>query len=173
MCTLLVRHYDSDARQLAAQSDLESTNIETFMRLNNFSNLRTGLEQLVEKIEGITPQCPPAFRSQEHKLRFLRNAVKFQPWAKQAIAQMTTARYGFNSFVTALYECLTLAVETKDHSGSIQLGPSTAPTTAPTYYQQYGRPPPSMKRPGLKVPQGRVPYDTRARRTHLGEMESQ
>jgi len=45
------------------------------------TDLDTVLTTLVEKINVFTPQCPAHFRSDEKKLRFLRNAVIREEWA--------------------------------------------------------------------------------------------
>lgn len=120
MCDLLLRQYDSDARQLSVQSELESTTLEAVMVRENLTDLQRGLSRLIETVEHLTPQCTPAFRSERNKIRFLRSAVLLQPWAKPAISQITVANYDFHQFATALHEGLTLAIETKEHTGALQ-----------------------------------------------------
>ena len=63
-------------------------------------------------------------------IRFLRSAVLDREWAQSPVSNITTARYTFNSFVTALREQLQLQAE-KRSCGSI----------AHTMYQRYGRAP--------------------------------
>jgi len=89
----------------------------------------------VEKINSLAPQCPTGFRSDENKLRFLRNAVLTEPWASQAISQITTSRFTYNGLATALREQLQLSEEKKALAG-----PSR------TMFQQYGRNPQQVSR---------------------------
>ncbi len=72
-----------------------------------------GLTKLVEHIERLVPQCPPGFRSNENKIRFLRKAVLGFDWALVPIRNIVSHRYKFNAFVTALHESLQLATELK------------------------------------------------------------
>jgi len=135
LASVMVEEYDSDARQLAVHSELDRITLARVMSDNDIADLDTGLTTLVEKINVLTPQCPAHFRSDENKLRFLRNAVIRQEWAQPAISQITTARFSYNALVTALREQLQLSEEKKE-----LLNPSR------TMYQQYGRNPRSIPR---------------------------
>ena len=96
MCDLLLRQYESDARQLSIQSELESTALEAVMVRENLTDLRRGLSRLIEIVEHLTPQCTPAFQLERNKISFLRSAVLLQPWAKPDISQVTVANYDFH-----------------------------------------------------------------------------
>ena len=101
---VVLDEYDNDARQLAAQSELERFTFDQAMEEVDSKSLDAGLSCLVDKINVLTPQASPEFRSEEHKEIFLRKAVLHATWASTPIAQMTTARFTFNRFVTALRE---------------------------------------------------------------------
>lgn len=152
LCKMVVEHYDSDARQLSVQAQLETMTLDSFMLQNEITDLTTGLDKIVEHIEILTPQCPFAFRNEPNKLRFLRSAVKNQSWALQSIGQITAAKYSFNDFVTALHEGLTLAVETGTHSGTLRNTPLLQHQLGRTLYQQYGRMPPAPYKNGPRPP---------------------
>lgn len=132
LAEVMVREYDSDARRLAIQSELEILTMEKFMRDREITDDATGLAKIVEHINVLTPQGPPNFRSENNKIRYLRHAVLTKPWAERAIGNITTAKYSFNSFVTALREQLQLEVE----KGLRASDPSST-----TFYQRYGRHP--------------------------------
>lgn len=129
---VMLTEYDSDARQLEAQAEVESLSLETLMEQEEITNLNIGLDHLITKINTLTPQCPREFRSNKNKVRFLRSAVIKQRWADQAVGQITTAKLNYNQFVTALREQLQLHLERSSQD------PET-PTS--TLYQQYGRKP--------------------------------
>lgn len=110
----------------------------------NLMNLRSSLSRLVENFEYLTAQFPSVLL--QDKTRVLRCVVPLQPWADQALAQMTVADYNFHQFVTALYEGLTLPIWTRyrdyiaqwyppthafnAHSGSTKVSWTIRPTAA-------------------------------------------
>eukprot|EP00171_Calliarthron_tuberculosum_P000598 IDg598t1 len=76
-----------------------------------------GLKKLVDHISQLSPQSPAEFRSEPQKIRFLRNAIVDLDWAHQPLSQCTSAKYTYNSFVTALREALQLHMEKQRRSG--------------------------------------------------------
>jgi len=133
--SVMVKEFDSDARQLAVHSELDRITLERVMAEAEITDTDSGLTALVEKINILTPQCPPNFRSEDNKTRFLRNAFLRHGWAEPAISQITTARFTYNAFVTALREQLQLSEEKK-----------ALLSTSKTFFQRYGRNPGLVRR---------------------------
>lgn len=115
LVALMVKEFDSDARQLQVQSDLAVLRFGVFVAANNITADSAGLTAIVNEINHLVPQCPPEFRSQSNKMRFLRTAVRDVHWAYQPVSQLTTQKCTFNAFVTALRESLHLQTEIKSH----------------------------------------------------------
>ena len=142
MASMMVREYNSDARQLHVKGILEGLRLQKFMAEHNIANVSQGLTKLINLIEELTPQCQPQFRSDAHKVSFLRKAILGYAWAKGPISNIITSRYTFNAFVTALRESIQLENEI-----SLASNTSTFHTLATdTHYQQYGRHPKSVRK---------------------------
>ena len=139
LADMMIEEYDSDARQLAVQSELEKLRIEKYMKEKEITTVSEGLSSLVDRLNALTPQCPKNFRHDSNKIRFLRSAVVGHPWASRAVGQITTAKFTFNTFVTALREGLQLHEEETANS-------SLGTIVSETMYQQYGRVPYSRNR---------------------------
>ena len=133
LCELMRKEYDSDARHRAVQSELEKLRIEKFMYERDITAISQGLTSFVDQINSLAPQCPNHFRHDSNKTRFLRAAVVGHPWASRTIRQITTLKFTFHIFVTALQEGIQLHEEESKHYTS---------TVLPTNYQRYGREPP-------------------------------
>ena len=103
--------YNSESRQLMLQHKLENLIPAKFMDENSISSTSVGLTKLIDRLHPMTPQCPPNFRDDAHKLNYLRSAVKGLPWAKNSISNITTHKYDFNRFVTSLRESLLIEEE--------------------------------------------------------------
>ena len=139
---LMKREYDSDSRQLQIQSTLECLNLDAFMSVRSLTTHSDGLTKLVEHHELLTPQCPPGFRSDENKIRFLRKAFLSCEWALAPIRNIVSHRYKFHSFVTALHESLELTNELKDvHSPAYptRIAEMDEEQAADVFFQRYGR----------------------------------
>ena len=136
MRNVMINEYDSDARRLQVQSELENLRLADLMAEKSITDQSAGLTELVDKINSMVPQCPPEFRSEQNKIRFLRGSVLGMPWASNPIAQITTAKYSFNGFVTALRESLQLMRE----QVRIKPMPSRAFSNE-VLFQRYGRDP--------------------------------
>ena len=59
----------------------------------------------------LAPQLPTGFGDDVHKTRYLGRAVLGQPFAQQPISQITSSRYSFTQFTTAMKENLQLREE--------------------------------------------------------------
>ncbi len=143
------REYDSTARQIQVQSELETLDFRRFMASKGITEESSGLKQLVDHINNLFPQCPSDFRSEPEKLRYLRNAVVDVEWAHQPVSQCTSAEYTFNRLATALREALQLHLEKQRRSGR-PLGTHIVedhsdPAMGNTLYGEYGRHPRHVK----------------------------
>lgn len=114
-----LKEYDNHVRQLAAQAELEYITIDQVMKERELTDLDSGLTKPVDKINALSHQAPPQFRSDEQKKRFLHKAVLLQSWAETFILQMTTTWVAFNRLVTALREPIQLEDERKTLSVNV------------------------------------------------------
>ena len=69
------------------------------------------LTKIVSHIDKLSPQCPPDFRQDAHKLSFLRAAVIGKPWAKVPITKADSGGISWNEFVTDLHAAISLETE--------------------------------------------------------------
>lgn len=111
IATQMRRHYNSESKKLQLQSEMDSLDLTTFMHKHQLVDFGTGLTKLVDYINALAPQLPTGFGDDPHKTRYLRRAVMSLDWAQQPISQVTTARYTFVQFITALQESLQLQEE--------------------------------------------------------------
>lgn len=105
------RSYNSETRKLQLQPEMDSMELSSFMHKHKLSNFAEGLAKLLDCIDVLAPQLPKGFGDDQHKARYLRRAVMRYDWAQQPISQLTTARYTFTQFITALNESLQLQEE--------------------------------------------------------------
>ena len=77
----MITEFDSDANQLEAQNSLELLTLEKIMREDDESDPKVALENLIIRINNLTPQCPKEFRSEKNMIRYLRQAVLQENWA--------------------------------------------------------------------------------------------
>lgn len=89
----MLQEYVSDACQLQVKGTLETLCLRTFMADKNINDVSEGRTKIVEHINAMTPQCPPDFRSDTHKIDYLRRAVtEFQSWSRLPIQNITSQR---------------------------------------------------------------------------------
>lgn len=50
---VILREYESDARQLEAQSEIESLSLETILSQNGITRLSLGLDQVVATVDNL------------------------------------------------------------------------------------------------------------------------
>ena len=153
LANMMIREYNSDARQLHVQGILEGLRLRKFMVEHEITNVSEGLTKLINIIEELTPQCQPEFRTNAHKISFLRKAVLGYEWAKGPISNIITSRYTFNAFVTALRESIQL--ENEINLVSRPSAQTLLPATEDTHYQRYGRNPRSVRKFGPTQRDGR------------------
>lgn len=107
MVRVMLKEYVSDARQMQVKGTLETLRLRSFMKEKELEDVSEGLSKMVEHINELSPQCPPDFRSDAHKIDYLRKAVtEFQDWSRIPIQSRTSQGYSFNTFVTTLHESL-------------------------------------------------------------------
>ena len=111
IATHMRRHYNSETKKLQLQSEMDGLDIMTFMQKYHITDTAEGLTRLVDHINALAPQLPQGFGDDAHKTRYLRRAVMRLSFAQQPISQLTTARYTFKQFTTALKESLQLMEE--------------------------------------------------------------
>ena len=136
MAEMMIGEFNSNSRQLQVYGRLTTLRIERVITENELNSFSEALTKIVTIIEMMTPQCPPHFRSEPHKITYLRNAVIGQQWSRTPISNIVTSHYTFNGFVTALRESMQLEEEIKSARSD---GLSTRPSG--TFFQQYGRNP--------------------------------
>ena len=139
---------NSDSRQLMVQHELENLTLAKFMDENDISSTSVGQTKLIDRLHQMTPQCPPNFRDDAHKLNYLRSAVKGPPWAKNSVSNITTHKYEFNRFVTSLRERLQIEEEFSTASGDHPTHHTEAMLTPDqqVLYQRYVRDPRDLKK---------------------------
>lgn len=93
-CAVMLKEYNSDARQLQVKGKIDNLRLKTFMEEKDISEVSEGLSQLVELVEELTPQCHPDFRPDPHKISYLRKAVAdFKSWSHNPIQSITSRGY--------------------------------------------------------------------------------
>lgn len=93
-------------------------------------------------MDGLSPKCPPHFRTEAHKIRYLRSAVIGISRAKQPISDIGTSKYTFTSLITALKERLQLEEEIKNANKSLDI----RLVEEETIYNRYARDPKLVKK---------------------------
>lgn len=73
----------------------------------NITNVSEGLTKLVAHINELVPQFPPDFRTDAHKVDYLRKAeTEFQDFALIPIQNMKSQGYSYKKFATTLHESI-------------------------------------------------------------------
>lgn len=104
---VMVQEYVSDASHLQVKGMLKTLRLRTFMNDQNISDVSDGFTRIVTHINELVPRCPPNFRSNAHKIGFLRKAMKqFQEWSRVTIENIMSQKYTLNDFLTALHESI-------------------------------------------------------------------
>ena len=72
---IMRRHYNSEARKLQLQSDVEDLELNSFMRKQQITDECKGLSMIINRIKALAPQLLRVFQYDHHKTRYLRHAV--------------------------------------------------------------------------------------------------
>lgn len=75
MVNVMLKKYEADADLLDTQAELEGITTNQVMKEKDVTDSGSSLTHLVDKINIRTPHALPHFRSDEHKKRFLCNAL--------------------------------------------------------------------------------------------------
>lgn len=70
LACVIASKYDSDARRLVVQSELEMLTLENFMAERNIFDNATRLFSIAEHINVLKPQCHPSFCSDSNKIHY-------------------------------------------------------------------------------------------------------
>lgn len=110
----------------------------------------------MEHIEELSPQCHPDFRSDAHKIDYLRKAVAaHKEWSQTPIQRITSGGLTFNGFVTALHEAIQNLKEIKIITCQAQDRGHTGHTEADeTCISRYGRNPKWVQKKGYHARSG-------------------
>lgn len=95
--------FDSDIRVEQVLIPLRNLKLKEHMKIKEITDHHDGLTSIVNTIHKLTPQCPPEFRSQSHKIRYLYIAVLDFQWSKTPRSKIVRLKYSFNKFVTTLH----------------------------------------------------------------------
>lgn len=148
---LMKDEYNSDARQIQVKGQLDTLKLQKYMEENSIKDVSTGLTKIVELIENLVPQCQPDFRTESHKIHYLKQAVsEFSDWSLAPIQAITTHKYNFTAFKTALHEAYQNYSEIR----------RCRTNSSDTFLAQYGRDPRSLKtrfNNGKNPKQGKFP----------------
>lgn len=74
--------YVSGARHLQVKLTLKKLHLRNFKKERNIVDVSEGLAKMVELINKLSPQCPPGFRSDSYKIKYLgKDVTEFQNWS--------------------------------------------------------------------------------------------
>ena len=156
-------HYNSETRKLQLQSEMDSLDLGEFMKKRSMTDVSESLIKIYDNINALASQLPSGFGDDTHKTRYLRRAVVRFEWAKQPISMVTTSRYSFTQFLTALQE-------------SIQLNEELTRANAPgVNYGQYVNKPHDFRHPNnprLDPKHGYEPRRNHSRSPHRNRSHS-
>lgn len=139
----MLAEYNSDARQLQVEGQLQQLRLRHLMAEENIADVSKGLSALVVKIEELTPQCHPEFQTDRHKIRYLADAVaEFSEWSLGPIENINSLQYTFTRFVTALHE----SIQAKARVKMLQGESGASGRMAHTHVAEYTRNPRHLRR---------------------------
>lgn len=90
---MMIREFSSNFRQVQVYGNLSTLRIESVIAEYELSYFSAALKKIVIIIEAMTPQCPPHFCFQPHKITYLRNAALGQQWTGTPKSNIVTAQY--------------------------------------------------------------------------------
>ena len=76
----MLEEYNSNARQIQVSRMLRSLRIDTFMQEHQIRSTDAALKRMVDYINRLLPQCPTAFRDNDHRISNLRSAALAKRW---------------------------------------------------------------------------------------------
>lgn len=109
----MMNEYESDARHLNEQHELEMLKFDMVLMENEISDEVSSLTKLMKRISILSTKCTPGFRSEANKILFIRSVMIDNTWAERAVRRITTVNLYYNGLVIALSEQLQLDEEKK------------------------------------------------------------
>lgn len=104
---LMLFEYDSDARQIQAKGKLYTLRLRIFMQEKDVSTVSVVFFNKVSYIDKLAPQCHSEFRSDDHKINYLRKAAaEHKEWSAISIQRITSGKLSFNVIVAALWDSI-------------------------------------------------------------------
>lgn len=151
----MLSEYASDARQLQVKGTLEAFRLRSFMKEKDITDITEGLTKLVDHINELTSQCPVDFRSDDHKVDYLRKAVtEYQSWFRIPIQNITSQCYSFTKLVTTLHESIQNLRQIRLLMGESSSSNTEIVEDFDTYALRYGRNPRRNQRSWGKMRNG-------------------
>ncbi len=99
----MVEQYNSRSMQATLQAEMDALDFSIFKRDKSIDSDSNALRQLVDHINNTAPRLPKGFGNIDHKIQYLRRAVKRLPWAVLPIAQLGQQGYGYQEFIDSLH----------------------------------------------------------------------
>lgn len=112
---LLEKKYNFVVGQAQIKIHLSSLRVERFVK--NDVNAAAALAIVYKRILTISRQVPESYRSDPHRIEFLRNAVVSHQWAKELLIRKETAGISFQQ----LYEELEIAVQLERETNAAEV----------------------------------------------------
>lgn len=138
----MLAEYNSRSRQIQIRKKLESIQLKSIMAERNIQTEQDALNEIIKLINTLVPQCPPAFRSDENKINFLRQAVVCEIWAKSAISEVDAEGVSWFQFTTDLHEAISLHREVEQETAYwTQVSEQLRKEIENTLFTRYGRDP--------------------------------
>lgn len=155
---MMLQEYNSDARQLQVEGHLQQIRLRNIMTDEGITDMKKGLNFLVNKIEELSPQCHPEFQTERHKINYLCNAVaEFSEWSLGPMENINSQRYTFNRFVTALFESIQAKEKVKMMRGESPGISGQSSVLMSTHIGQYSHNPRHLRREQLYKTKHRSP----------------
>ena len=99
----MIEQYNSRSMQSTLQAEMDALDFATYKQRKGIDSDSTALRQLVDYINNTAPRLPKGFGNIDHKVQYLRRAVKRMPWAVLSIAQLGQQGFGYQEFINSLH----------------------------------------------------------------------
>lgn len=107
IAAIMTREYGSDARRMQIKGTLEILRLLSFMAERDITDISKVFNKPINHLNALAPQCPKVFRSDSHKINYLRRAVaEFTECSRIPIQIICSNFYSFKTFYTAIHESI-------------------------------------------------------------------
>jgi len=138
----MLAEYNSNSRQIQIRRMLDTMRIGTFKTEKGLTSDEEALREMISTIDSMVPQCPPAFRQDENKISFLRQAIIKESWATNAVTKVDAGNVSWSQFTTDLHAALSLRREIEPApSNRTFYSESDFEEAAEIFMTRYGRDP--------------------------------